>query len=71
MERCHDPKTRPLLLHIQQMGREKDSEISEDEAMSLEKMLRAMLTDEPLTRATPRVIAESDWMMRWRLPAFA
>lgn len=69
MKRCHEPKSRPLLLRIQQMGRKNDPEFSEDEAMSLEKMLRAMLTYEPTKRARAREIAESDWMNRWGLPA--
>ena len=69
MERFHDSKSRPLLLRIQQMGRENDPEFSADEAMSLEKMLRAMLTYDPTKRATARDIIESDWMHRWGLPA--
>jgi serine/threonine-protein kinase SRPK3 len=44
MERFHDSKSRPLLLRIHEMGRENDIEFCADEAMSLEKMLRAMLT---------------------------
>ncbi len=44
MERLHDSKSRPLLLLIHQMGRENDIEFCADEARSLEKMLRAMLT---------------------------
>ncbi len=44
MERFHDSKSRPLLLRIHEMGRENDIEFCADEAMSLEKILRAMLT---------------------------
>ena len=69
MKHFHESKSRPLLLRIHQMGRENDSEFSEDEAKSMEKMVRTMLTYEPTKRATAREIMESDWMTRWGLPA--
>ena len=69
MERAHDSKSRSILLRIQEMGREKDAEFSADEAVSLEKMLRAMLTYDPAKRASAKDVAESEWMSKWGLPA--
>ena len=47
MEACHqayhDAKSRPMLVRIHGMDRDKDRESSEDEALSFEKMLKAML----------------------------
>lgn len=69
IERSHDSKSRPLLLRIQEMGRENDAEFSADEAVSLEKMLGSMFTYEPAKRATAGDVVGSDWMRRWGLPA--
>lgn len=60
IERSHDSKSRPLLLRIQQMGRENDPRFTADEARSLEKMLRAMLAYDPRKRATATDVVESD-----------
>ena len=69
MERAHDSKSRPLLLRIQRMGRQKDAEFTVDEAASLEKMLGAMLLYDPSKRATTRDVIQSEWMSKWGLPA--
>ena len=70
MTRCHEPKSRSLLVRIQGNGRKDDARFSVvDEAISLEKILRAMLIYEPTERATASDIMESDWMKRWGLPS--
>ena len=69
MKRYHDPKSRPLAMRIEVMGRKDDPDFSENEAVSLEKMLRYMLTYEPAKRATAEEVIKSDWMVRWGLPA--
>ena len=69
MERAHDSKSRPLLLRIQRMGRQKVAEFTADEAASLEKMLRGMLIYDSSKRATAKDVMASDWMKRWGLPA--
>lgn len=69
MERCHDPKSRPLLLRIQQMGREDDAIFSPDESVALEKMLRSMLEYNPSKRATIEDVINSDWFTRFGRPA--
>ena len=65
MTRAHDAKSRPLLLRIQEMGREKDTEFLVDEIHCLEKMLRAMLEYEPSKRAKIGEVVASEWMLRW------
>lgn len=59
----------PLLQRIQQHRWGKDGDFSGEEAISLERMLRAMLIYNPQERATAENFAESDWMKRWGRPA--
>ncbi|KAL8791174.1 MAG: hypothetical protein Q9195_006013 [Heterodermia aff. obscurata] len=54
---------------IAEMNGRKDPEFSAAEIESLKKMLRAMLEYEPSKRATINQVVESDWMVRWGLPA--
>lgn len=65
----HDTNSRPLLLCVQEMGREDDEEFLRDEALSLYEMLSAMFTYEPGKRATAQEVVKSDWMNRFGLPA--
>ena len=69
MTRGHDAKSRPLLLRIQEMGRENDADFLADEIESLEKMMRAMLEYEPSKRATIKEVLASEWMLRWGYPS--
>lgn len=68
MKRYRDPKSRPLLLRIQQMGRENDASFSQEESIILERMLRAMLEYDPSKRADIEDIGRSDWFTRLGLP---
>ncbi|KAL8720610.1 MAG: hypothetical protein Q9225_002545 [Loekoesia sp. 1 TL-2023] len=68
MTRVHDSKSRPLLLRIQENGRE-SSIFSAGEVECLEKLLRIMLEYDPLKRATIEQVVNSDWMERWGLPS--
>ena len=63
MTRGHDSKSRPLLLRIQEMGRENDAEFLADEIECLEKILRAMFEYEPSKRATIGEVVASEWML--------
>ena len=69
MTRCHDATSRPLFQRIQENGRKDDAQFTMDEATSLEKMLRSMLTYNPSERPTVSDIMESDWMKRWGVPS--
>ena len=69
MTRAHDSKSRPLLLRLQEMGRENDPEFSATEIESLEKMLKGMLEYDPAKRATIGAVVESEWMVKWGLPS--
>lgn len=68
MKRYRDPKSRPLLLRIQQMGRENDASFSQEESIMLERMLRAMLEYDLSKRADIEDIGRSDWFTRLGLP---
>ena len=69
MKRSREPKSRPLLLRIEQMGRQDDTDFSENERVMLEEMLRAMLQYDPSKRATIGDVVESDWFKQRGYPA--
>ena len=69
MKRTHEARSRPLLLRLHEMRRDIGPEVSEDEAMSLDQMLRSMLTYDPTERATAKDVIGSNWMKRWGLTA--
>lgn len=59
-EALHGLKSRPLLLRIHGTERESDVEFSADEAMGLEKTLRAVIPYVPTERTTVKDMMESD-----------
>ena len=69
MKRHYDAKSRPLLLRVQQNGRQKDPEFTDAEIESLTKMLRSMLEYDPLKRATAEELVKCEWMRERGLPA--
>lgn len=62
-------RSRGLYFYVSINGRKNDTEFSAEEAMSLEKMLGAMLIYDPRKWATAKDVIGSDWMNRWGLPA--
>ena len=68
MKHFHKPRSRPLHLRIQEMGRENDSFFSLEESILLEKMLRSKLEYEPSKRATIGGVVKSDWFNQSALP---
>ena len=71
MKRGHDSKSRPLLLRLQEMGREEDADFTAEEIECLEKMLRSMFEYYPAKRAVIGDVVKSEWMVRWGLPSLA
>lgn len=63
----HDPFSRPLSERISKMDRDKEFDL--DEKLSIEKLLKGMLTYEPSERLTAKEAATSEWMRKWGIPA--
>jgi serine/threonine-protein kinase SRPK3 len=67
-ERQHAPYSRPLPERLRIMGRGEDPatcEFTPAEMESIEKLLRGMLTYDPVKRITSSATVGSEWMERW------
>ncbi|WEW58159.1 hypothetical protein PRK78_003627 [Emydomyces testavorans] len=73
LEKSHCTRPpRSLNERLRTMGRGEDPvtcEFSQEEVASIENLLRSMLTYEPSERSTAKDALQSEWMMRWALPA--
>lgn len=75
LERIYTPGFRPLHQRMWDMGRGETPEKCEwdvegGEVRALEELLRAMLAYEPAKRPTAEEVRQSEYMVKWALPAW-
>jgi serine/threonine protein kinase len=74
-KRIYDPGWRPLRQRLWQMGRGETPEtcewdVASGELQALEDLLKGMLKFEPAERLTAEQMMESEYMVKWAMPAW-